>query len=83
MFRKDQCAAARLGKKLSSFFFPERAPTQGAQDAFANAGNAFHLIGQVNAKRENLKMAFRKIVKYVPQDRGESLGAVGQAQDIP
>ena len=82
MSRKDQCAAARLGKKLSSFF-PERAPTQGAQDALSNAGNAFHLIGQVNAKRENLKVAFRKIVKYAPQDRGESLGAVGQAQDIP
>ena len=82
MSRKDQCAAARVGKKLSSLF-PKRAPTQGAQDAISNAGNAFDLIGQVTAKGEDLKVALRKIVKYALKDRGKSLSAVGQAQDIP
>ena len=72
----------RLGKKLSSLF-PERAPTQGAQDTFSNADNAFHLKSQVTAKGEDLKVALRKIVKYAPKDRSKSLSAVGQAQDIP
>jgi hypothetical protein len=50
-----------------SLLSPNRAPTQCAQDTSSNPSSALDLVGQVNAKDEDLKMALREIIKDIPK----------------